>query len=243
MLLWRGGSFKPQDRRDGDLVSMDMETCGRRAEYIRELCKRHTNRYILWPAEHFQSKTWWPCQTPLQLASPEERVQGIFSVRRWSCPPCWFFRKNFACKLNSEVQALYFGGSRKQVSVHACVAYTAAGVQSYANTFASLRHDKRAVWAHLEPVIWDTLDSQTPRPTTLLMMSDGPVTRYRNKKTFTYLLPSPSFQVSNRSPGNSLKGPMGKAPQMGMGVLSKESLTLLSTGGQTSKPLRIFTGF
>ena len=42
------------------------------------------------------------------------------------------FSENFSCKLNSEVQAFHFGGGRKQATVHTCVAYTAAGSQSYA---------------------------------------------------------------------------------------------------------------
>lgn len=102
------------------------------------------------------------------------------------------FSENFACKLNTEVQAFHFGGSRKQATVHTCVACTVAGMQSYASISSSLRHDERAVWAHMEPVIRDVLESLTPRPTTLHILSDGPVTQYRNKKNF-YLLSSITF--------------------------------------------------
>ena len=102
------------------------------------------------------------------------------------------FAENFNCKLNREVQAFHFGGNRKQATVHSCVAYTSDGVQSYATISGSLRHDERAVWAHLEPVVKDVLGSRNPRPTTLHVMSDGPVTQYRNKKNF-YLMSTIPF--------------------------------------------------
>ncbi|CAL8258871.1 unnamed protein product [Boreogadus saida] len=66
------------------------------------------------------------------------------------------------------------------------------GVQSFATISGSLRHEERAVWAHLEPVIKDVMDIRNPRPTTLHVMSDGPVTQYRNKNNF-YLLSTIPF--------------------------------------------------
>ena len=108
------------------------------------------------------------------------------------------FSENFSCKLNSEVQSFHFGGSRKQATVHTCVAYTAAGSQSYATISASLRHDERAVWAHLEPVLKDVMRKCNPSPTTLHVMSDGPVTQYRNTFFFICSAPSPSSQASSR---------------------------------------------
>jgi len=85
------------------------------------------------------------------------------------------FSENVSCKLNSEVQAFHFGGSRKQATVHTCVVYTAHGCQSYATISSSLRHDERAIWAHLEPVLKDVRERSNPPPTTLHVMSDGPV--------------------------------------------------------------------
>lgn len=67
---------------------------------------------------------------------------------------------------------------------------------------------EKAVWDHLGPVIQDVLDNQTLRPKTLHMISDGPVTQYRNKKKY-FLVPPPSFQDTLRSPGTSLKDPTG----------------------------------
>lgn len=61
-----------------------------------------------------------------------------------------------ACKLHTEIQAFHFGGSRKQATIHTSVVCTSDGSQSYATNSDSLRHDERAVWAHIEP-IWKKL--------------------------------------------------------------------------------------
>lgn len=101
------------------------------------------------------------------------------------------FSKNDACQLHTEVQAFHFGGSRKQATIHTSVVYTSQECQSYASISESLRHDERAVWAHLRPVLED-IKGKKPSLTTLHCMSDGPVTQYRNKKNF-YLLSTVPF--------------------------------------------------
>lgn len=73
------------------------------------------------------------------------------------------------------------GGSRQQATIHTSVVYTSEETQSYATIFDSLRHDERAVWAHLEPVLRD-VKNKNLQITTLQMMSDDLVTQYRSKK-------------------------------------------------------------
>ncbi|KAF3844210.1 hypothetical protein F7725_013551, partial [Dissostichus mawsoni] len=62
------------------------------------------------------------------------------------------FSENYGCKLNREIQAFHFGSSRKQATIHTCVVYTGDATHTYATISGCLRHDERAVWAHLEPV-------------------------------------------------------------------------------------------
>lgn len=50
----------------------------------------------------------------------------------------------------------------------------------------------RAVWAHMEPVLTNMMENCNPSPTTLHVMSDGPVIQYRNKKIYFSLAPSPA---------------------------------------------------
>lgn len=127
------------------------------------------------------------------------------------------FSENFSCKLNSEVQAFHFGGSRKQATVHTCVAYTTASTQSYATISASLRHDERAVWAHLEPVLKDIMQNCDPSPTTLHVLSDGPVTQYRNKKNFYLLSTIPFLSGFKQVTWNFSEKSHGKGAPDGVG--------------------------
>ncbi|KAK0141203.1 hypothetical protein N1851_021796 [Merluccius polli] len=61
------------------------------------------------------------------------------------------------------------------------VAYTKTGCRSFATISKSLRHDERAVWAHLQPVIEDLQNQRDTPFKSLHVISDGPVTQYRNK--------------------------------------------------------------
>ncbi|XP_049421729.1 uncharacterized protein LOC125882102 [Epinephelus fuscoguttatus] len=133
------------------------------------------------------------------------------------------FSENFSCKLNSEVQAFHFGGSRKQATVHTCVAYTAAGSQSYATITASLRHDERAVWAHLEPVLRDVIKNCNPSPTILHVMSDGPGTQYRNKKNFYLLSTIPFLSGFRQVTWNFSEKSHGKGAPDGVGGAVKRT--------------------
>ena len=127
------------------------------------------------------------------------------------------FAENFGCKLNREVQAFHFGGNRRQATVDSCVAYSSDGVQSFATISGSLRHDERAVWAHLEPVIKDVLDNRNPRPTTLHVMSDGPVTQYRNKNNFYLLSTIPFLSGFKQVTWNFSEKSQGKGAPDGVG--------------------------
>lgn len=133
------------------------------------------------------------------------------------------FSENFSCKLNSEVQAFHFGGSRKQATVHTCVAYTAHCTQSYATISASLRHDERAVWAHLEPVLKDVMENHNPKPKILHVMSDGPVTQYRNKKNFYLLSTIPFLSGFKQVTWNFSEKSHGKGAPDGVGGAVKRT--------------------
>lgn len=59
--------------------------------------------------------------------------------------------KNYACKLNTEIQAFHFGGNRQQATLHTGIAYGTGGSMSYANSL-TVRHDERAVRAQIKPI-------------------------------------------------------------------------------------------
>ena len=95
------------------------------------------------------------------------------------------FSENFSCKLNREVQSFHFGGSQKPQSTPAWLTQQLAHshMPPYLHLFAMMR----AVWAHLEPVLKDVNKNYSKPLTTLHVMSDGPVTQYRNKNNFFLL--------------------------------------------------------
>lgn len=55
------------------------------------------------------------------------------------------FSENYACKMNTEIQAYHFGGSRKQAMIHTAVLYTIHATKSYATLSDSFHHDERVV--------------------------------------------------------------------------------------------------
>lgn len=97
------------------------------------------------------------------------------------------FSENYSCKYANEVQALHFGGSRRQVTLHTGVLYFYAQQEMHVTSFCSLseslRHDPFAIWAHLDPVICDVLN-KLPAIDTIHFWSDSPATQYRNKTMF-----------------------------------------------------------
>lgn len=99
------------------------------------------------------------------------------------------FSENYACKLNTEIQSFHFGGNRQQASIHTVVAYTSTGSQCYATISDSVSHNERAVWAHIKPVVHEMMQNSSHKIDTLHVLSDGPVTQYRNKAN-CYLLSS-----------------------------------------------------
>lgn len=91
------------------------------------------------------------------------------------------FSENYACKLNTEIQTYHFGGNRQQATLHTGVAYSVSGSQCYATISKSLRHDERAVWAHIKPVLEDFRRRNVHAIDTVHFLSDGPANQYRNR--------------------------------------------------------------
>ncbi|KAI5725098.1 hypothetical protein M8J77_010961 [Diaphorina citri] len=97
------------------------------------------------------------------------------------------FSENYNCKYANEIQSAHFGGSKKQISLHTTVVYTKIGdnrvAQSYCTLSEDLRHDPKAICAHLKPVIQD-VKSSVKHLQSVHFISNGPVTQYRNKSMF-----------------------------------------------------------
>ncbi|KAJ0178551.1 hypothetical protein K1T71_006374 [Dendrolimus kikuchii] len=98
------------------------------------------------------------------------------------------FSENYKCQYAKEIQAVHFGGSRKQVTLHTSLLYFynsdyTRTTQCFATISQNLRHDAVAVWAHLDPIL-EYLEQKAPQITTLHFVSDSATSQYRNYKTF-----------------------------------------------------------
>lgn len=127
------------------------------------------------------------------------------------------FSENYVCKQKEEVQAMHFGASKVQLSLHTGIMYYKGenvGKTSFATVSESLNHEASAVWAHLKPILLK-LNSERPNADTIHFLSDGPTAQYRNRYNF-YLLskllkdicPSIKTCTWNFSEAGHGKGPM-----------------------------------
>ncbi|XP_022078608.1 uncharacterized protein LOC127533326 [Acanthochromis polyacanthus] len=149
------------------------------------------------------------------------------------------FSENYACKMNVEVQAFHFGGSRQQATVHTCMVYTAENTKAYATISNSLRHDERAVWAHLKPVFDEVLSNKKIK--TLHFMSDGPLTQYRNRKNFYLMSTLPFLRGIENITWNYSEKSHGKGAPDGVGGSVKRGAdTFVLQGGDLQNPKDLF---
>ncbi|KAL7306259.1 hypothetical protein TKK_0001693 [Trichogramma kaykai] len=100
------------------------------------------------------------------------------------------FSENYACKYQDEIQAIHFGASKKQLTLHTGVFYyknkSKLKCVSFCTVSECLRHDAVAVWAHWNPV-FRLIYKKLPNVTAIHFQSDGPTTQYKNKTNFQLL--------------------------------------------------------
>lgn len=100
------------------------------------------------------------------------------------------FSENYCTKYETEVQAVHFGASKSQISLHTVVVYYTDGEEIVARSFCTvsdnLAHQAYAIWAHLDPIL-DLLSLEFPQTKTVHFFSDSPSSQYRNRKNL-YLL-------------------------------------------------------
>lgn len=111
------------------------------------------------------------------------------------------FSENYNTKYSSEIQAVHFGASRSQLTLHTAVIYyhenNEIKSQSFCTVSESLRHDASAVWAHLIPILQE-IEAVAPHISVLHLISDSPSGQYRNKKKF-YIISQLQLYLPNLS--------------------------------------------
>lgn len=97
------------------------------------------------------------------------------------------FSENYNAKYTREIQAVHFGGSRNQLTLHTVVLYYRKDgkmiTTPYCTVSESLRHDAIAIWEHLLPIL-KFLEDEAPQVDALYFVSDSPSAQYRNRKMF-----------------------------------------------------------
>ena len=94
------------------------------------------------------------------------------------------FSENYLCKTADEIQAMHFGASKPQISLHTGIYYVGdKDGTTFATVSDSTDHSPAAVWVHLDPVL-DDIKIKFPQIETLHIFSDGLVTQYRQKGNF-----------------------------------------------------------
>lgn len=93
------------------------------------------------------------------------------------------FSENFECKMAQEVQAMHFGASKVQVTLHTGVIFYKGGQKSFCTVSPSNIHQPHAIWAHLKLII-ELGKSLVPNLKKIFFFSDGPSSQYRQKNNF-----------------------------------------------------------
>ena len=134
------------------------------------------------------------------------------------------FSENYVLKYAEETQAMHFGASKVQLSLHTGVQYLFHAntgktfVKSFGTASTSLDHGAHAVWAHLTPILRQMSRDQ-PGIDTVHFVSDGPSAQYRNRFN-AFLLVSYLKDLCpavKRATWNFSEAGHGKGPMDGVG--------------------------
>ncbi|GBP84581.1 hypothetical protein EVAR_64611_1 [Eumeta japonica] len=145
------------------------------------------------------------------------------------------FSENYLTKYAEEIQAFHFGGSRQQISLHTVVTYTKEDPSGevkttcYCSMSQNLSHSPPAIWAHLQPIL-----NKLPSEVEILhFWSDGPVTQYRNKYMFYFLVAHliEFYPAITHFTWNYHEAGHGKGAPDGVGAVCKRSADRLVGSG------------
>lgn len=136
------------------------------------------------------------------------------------------FSENYLTKYAEEIQAFHFGGSRQQISLHTVVTYTKEDSDElkttcYCSMSQNLLHSPPAIWAHLQPIL-----NRLPSEVEIIhFWSDGPVTQYRNKYMFYFLVThlAEFYPAIKHFTWNYHEAGHGKGATHGVGAVCKRS--------------------
>lgn len=140
--------------------------------------------------------------------------------------------ENYQCKYGEEVQAIHFGASRSQISLHTGVVYigickplteiSTNEKKLFCTVSDNTSHNAVSIWAHLVPIL-SMINNEFPQVKILHFFSDGPTSQYRNKTNFFLMCKICSNFDFQLSTWNFWEAGHGKGPADGIGGLVKRT--------------------
>ena len=151
------------------------------------------------------------------------------------------FSENFNCKYHSEVQAVHFGASHSQASLHTVIVYTALEEPLCLCTISeNLIHSPVGIWAHLGPIL-DCIRKEYPQVKHLTFWSDGPSSQYKQKRNFFRLSTDPFDHGFQTVGWNFFESCHGKGAVDGVGAAIKRMANdAVRQGMDIESPRKLF---
>ena len=149
------------------------------------------------------------------------------------------FAENYTCKYSSEIQAMHFGGSHRQVTMHTGVLYVGQNdVKPFCTLSDSTIHDPAGIWTYLDPVL-DWVHKDYPDINSFHFFSDGPSSQYRQKKNLFMF--SSKMGTSSVATWNFFEASHGKGSPDGVGgALKRKADSLVRQGVDLPDPKSVY---
>uniref|UniRef100_UPI00358F15CF uncharacterized protein n=1 Tax=Myxine glutinosa TaxID=7769 RepID=UPI00358F15CF len=143
------------------------------------------------------------------------------------------FSENYSCKYSSQIQAVHFGASHQQATLHTGVLYVGGKPEPVCfSTISPCRHKSPpAIWQHLNPVL-DYLQATHPQVSVLHFLSDGPCTQYKQRGNF-FLFSTELYRRGFMAGSwNFFEASHGKGAPDGVGGALKRSADMMVAKGR-----------
>lgn len=152
------------------------------------------------------------------------------------------FSENYLCKYSKEIQAVHFGASHQQATLHTGVLYVHAAPHpmSFCTVSPSRIKGPPAIWQHLSPVL-DYVQSVYPEVSTIHFYSDGPCSQYKQRGNLLLFCTELFRQGFTAGTWNFFEASHGKGAPDGVGgALKRRADSLVSQGRDITDAAELF---
>lgn len=170
-------TYTKKDKNGGEGKEMQTRKTTKQTKTgtLTELTETFNKEIKLFKKHYFNMKTQ---QNQYQACLRQLQPHEILMVCDYS--------ENYNSKLSEEIQAMHFGASKEQISLHCVMVYWKDKCQSFCTVSESPCHEPSAIWAHLLPVM-KFIKEKSPNTRVMHIYSDGPTSQYRQKKNYFLL--------------------------------------------------------